>query len=261
LPAGGENFSRAADTTLEGTIDIQEDIMTTATLTEADVRVRDAVTRQLDWDPEVDASSVGVAARKGTVTLTGFIDTYSGKLAAERAAKRVHGVRAVANDIDVRLRLERTDADIAQDAVSALELRSEVPESVQAVVHNAHVTLTGNVEWLYQKESAERAVRHLRGVRGIVNYITVVPAPKAAVRDVRHRIVKALHQDADVDARHISVTVAGDTVKLTGTVATWLQRDAAERAAANAPGIAHVINQVLLESFHDAKVDDSDEGR
>ena len=233
--------------------------MTTATLTEADVRVRDAVTRQLDWDPEVDASSVSVAARNGTVTLTGFIDTYSGKLAAERAAKRVHGVRAVANDIDVRLRLERTDADIAQDAVSALELRSEVPESVQAVVHNAHVTLTGKVGWLYQKESAERAVRHLRGVRGTVNYITVVPASKAAVRDVRHRIVQALHQNADVDARHISVTVTGDTATLTGTVGTWLQRDAAERAAANAPGITHVDNQVLVESFHDSKVDDSDE--
>ena len=103
--------------------------MTTATLTEADVRVRDAVMRQLDWDPEVDASAVGVAAKNGTVTLSGFIDTYSGKLAAERAAKRVHGVRAVANDIEVRLRLERTDADIAQDAARALELRSMIPES------------------------------------------------------------------------------------------------------------------------------------
>jgi osmotically-inducible protein OsmY len=123
--------------------------------------------RQLDWDPEVDGSAVGVAARNGTVTLSGFIDTYSGKLAAERAAKRVHGVRAVANDIEVRLRLERTDPDIAQDAARALELRSMIPETVQAVVHSGHLTLTGNVEWLYQKESAERAVRHIRGVRGV----------------------------------------------------------------------------------------------
>ena len=93
--------------------------MSTATLTEADVRVRDAVTRQLDWDPEVDASAVGVAAKSGTVTLSGFIDTYSGKFAAERAAKRVHGVRAVANDIEVRLSWERTDPDIARDAARA----------------------------------------------------------------------------------------------------------------------------------------------
>ena len=231
--------------------------MTTATLTQADVRVRDAVMRQLDWDPEVDGSAVGVTARRGTVTLTGFIDTYSGKLAAERAAKRVHGVRAVANDIEVRLRLERTDADIAQDAARALELRSTIPESVQAVVHNGHLTLTGNVEWLDQKQSAETAVQHIRGVRGVLNHITV--APRAAARDVHHRIVKALHQDADVDARHITVTVSGNTATLTGTVGTWLQRDSAERAAANAPGIAHVANRILVQSFDDSKMDDWDE--
>src|SRR6188472_1132701 len=102
--------------------------------------------RQLDWDPEVDGSAVGVAARNGTVTLTGFIDTYAGKLAAERVAKRVHGVRAVANDIEVRLRLERTDPDIAQDAARALQLHSAVPETVQAAVHNGHLTLTGRVQ-------------------------------------------------------------------------------------------------------------------
>ena len=231
--------------------------MVTAMLTEADVRVRDAVMRQLDWDPEVDASAVGVAARNGTVTLTGFIDTYFGKLAAERAAKRVHGVRAVANDIEVRLRLGRTDADIAQDAALALELRSIIPEAVQAVVHRGQLTLTGDVEWLYQKESAERAVRHIRGVRGVLNHITVTS--RVAVRDVRQRIVRALHQNADVDASHISVTVSGHLATLTGTVGTWLQRDSAERAAANAPGIAHVDNRILVQSFHDSKMDDLDE--
>lgn len=231
--------------------------MTTATLTEADVRVRDAVMRQLDWDPEVDASAVGVTAKNGSVTLTGFIDTYSGKLAAERAAKRVHGVRAVANDVDVRLRLERTDPEIAQDAARALELRGTLPEGVQAVVHNGHVSLTGKVDWLYQNEIAEKAIRHIRGVRNVLNHISVVP--QAAVRDVRHRIVRALHQNADVDARHITVTVSGDTAILTGTVGTWLQRDSAERAAANAPGIAHVDNRIIVQSFHDSKMDDPDE--
>jgi osmotically-inducible protein OsmY len=219
--------------------------------------VRDAVLRQLDWDPEVDASAVGVATQKGTVTLTGFVDTYSGKLAAERAAKRVHGVRAVANDIEVRLRLERTDADIAQDAASALELRSTIPQGVQAVVHHGHVTLTGHVDWLYQKLSAEKAVRHIRGVRSVINHITV--APRAVVRDVRHRIVRALHQNADVDARHITVTVSGNTAALTGTVATWLQRESAERAAANAPGIASVDNRIVVQSFDDSKTEGWDE--
>jgi osmotically-inducible protein OsmY len=163
----------------------------------------------------------------------------------------------VANDIEVRLRLERTDADIAQDAARALELRSTIPDAVQAVVHKGHVTLTGKVEWLYQKESAERAVRHVRGVRGVFNHVTV--APGAAVRDVRHRIVKALHQDADVDARHITVTVSGDTATLTGTVGTWLQRESAERAAASAPGIARVDNRIAVQSFHDSKPDEWDE--
>ena len=231
--------------------------MTTATLTEADIRVRDAVMRQLEWDPEVDSSAVGVAATHGTVTLTGYIDTYFGKLAAERAAKRIHGVRAVANDIEVRLRIGRTDADIAQDATRALELQSVIPETVQAVVHNAHITLTGTVEWLYQKESAERAVRHIRGVRGVLSYINL--APKAVPRDVSRRIVKALHQNADVDARHITVTVSGNTATLTGTVATWLQRDSAERAAANAPGIGQVDNRIAVQSFHDSKFDAWDE--
>lgn len=219
--------------------------MTIASLTETDVRVRDAVMRQLEWDPQVDAAEIGVAAKDGTITLTGLVDSYSGKLAAERAAKRVRGVRAVANDIEVRLRLERTDTDIAQDAVRALTLRGTVPYSVQAVVHNGYVTLTGHVSWLFQKLDAEKAVRHIRGVRGVLNHIDV--APHASDRDIRRRIVQALHQNADVDAHHVKVEVSGDTALLTGTVGTWLQRESAERAAANAPGIARVDNRILVE--------------
>ena len=192
--------------------------------------------------------------RNGCVTLTGFIDTYFAKLAAERAAKRVRGVRAVANDIDVRLRLERTDADIAQDAARALELRSTIPESVQAIVHSAHVTLTGTVDWLYQKESAAKAVRHIRGVREVINHISVTP--EAVVRDVRQRIVKALHQNADVDVREITVTVSDSTATLTGRVRTWQQRYSAERAAANAPGIGRVDNRIAVQPFHASKMDD-----
>ena len=219
--------------------------MATASLTETDVRVREAVMRQLEWDPEVDASAVGVAAKDGTVTLTGYIDSYAGKLAAERAAKRVHGVRGVANDVEVRLKLARTDVDIAKDAVRALELRSTIPDGVQAVVHDAHVTLTGKVNWLFQKREAEKAVRHIRGVRNVLNYIEV--APHAVERDVRRRIVQALHQNADVDAHHITVTLSGDTATLTGTVGTWLQRESAERAAENAPGIREVVNSIVVE--------------
>jgi len=214
-------------------------------LTDSDVHVRNAVMRELERDPEVDAGAVGIAAKNGTVTLTGYIDTYSGKLAAERAAKRVHGVRAVANDVEVRLRLDRTDVDIATDAVRALELRDSIPVGVQAVVHNGHVTLTGKVNWLFQKRDAEKAVKHIRGVRHVSNYIAVVP--QGLRRYVRRHIVEALHRNADVDARHLSVTLCGDTATLGGTVRTWLQRESAERAAASTAGVREVVNSIVVE--------------
>jgi osmotically-inducible protein OsmY len=227
--------------------------MTTGTVTTADIATRDAVMRQLAWDPEVDASAVGVSARHGAVTLTGYVDSYAAKLAAERAAKRVHGVRAVANDVEVRSRLGRTDTDIAEDAARALALRSTVPGGIQVAVHDGHVSLTGTAGWLYEKESAERAVRLVAGVRGVKNHIVVTP--QAGVRDVRHRIVKALHQNAEVDARHITVEVTGHVATLTGTVGSWLQRESAERAAAKTPGIARIENRIAVESRHDAGSD------
>ena len=218
--------------------------MTTASLTGTDVRLRDAVMRQLDWDPEVDDSAIGITAKDGVVMLTGFIDSYAGKLAAERVVKRVRGVRAVANDITVRLKVDRTDADIAADAARALKFRPGIPENVQATVHNGHVTLTGKVEWLLQKEHAEEAVRHVRGTRGVLNHIEV--APKTTQRDVRRRIMQALHRNADLEARHVNVTVSKDVVTLTGTVRSWLQREAAEQAAGSAPGIRQVTNEIIV---------------
>lgn len=219
--------------------------MATAHLADIDIRVRDSVLHQLEWDPRVDASAIGVAAQERAVTLTGYIDTYAGKLAAERAAKRVRGVRAVANDIMVRPKIERTDADIAHDVVRSLELRSTVPDTVQAAVHMGHITLTGEAMWEFQRRDAEKAVRHIRGVHGVVNRITL--APMATARDVRHRIVEALHREADLDARHVTAHAFGDVVTLTGHVGTWLQREIAEHAAANAPGITRVDNQIVVE--------------
>jgi osmotically-inducible protein OsmY len=231
--------------------------MATTHLTETDMQVRDAVMRQLESDPAVDTAGVGVTAKNGVVALTGFIDSYTGKLAAERAAKRVRGVRAVANDIDVRLRMERSDPEIATDAASALALRSALPDNLQAVVHNGHVTLTGKVTWMFQKISAEDAVRHVRSVRGVRNYIEIVP--KAFEHDVLHRIVAALHRQADLDATHISVNVTGDVAVLTGHVETWLQRKAAERASGNAPGIARVDNRLVVDPPQALDADTVDE--
>ena len=219
--------------------------MSTATLTDRDVRVRDAVLQQLEWDPAVEASGIGVAARNGAVALTGSINTYAGKLAAERAAKRVYGVRAVANDIEVRLKVGRTDADVAADAALALKLNGAIPENVQAAVHHGHVTLTGTVAWLYQKALAERTAAHIRGVRHVFNHITILP--RAGERDVRKRIVNALHRVAAVEASRVDVHVKDGVVRLTGSVTTWNERQAAAHAAAAAPGVIMVDNQLVVE--------------
>jgi osmotically-inducible protein OsmY len=224
-------------------------LMTTATLSTADLRLRDLVIQQLGWDSQVNASGIGVAARDGIVTLSGYIDSYAGKLAAERAVKRVRGVRAVANSLHVTLRQARTDTDIATDAARAIDTHLILPPTVQVVVHDGHVVLTGTVRTLFQRVVAEKALRYVRGIKGLVNRLVVVPAPSAD--DVRPRIVRALHHDADIDARGLNVVVSGSTVTLTGTVRSWHERDSAERAAMPAPGITHVDNLITVECPED----------
>ena len=219
--------------------------MSTATLSEQDLKLRDAVVHQLEWDPAVDAGDIGVSTHEGAVTLTGSINTYAGKLAAERAAKQVRGVRAVANDLDVKLVAGRTDGDIATDAAAMLRLHSEIPSSVQVVVHHGQVRLTGTVPWYYLYLEAEKLVRHIRGVRQVINDVTI--APPEAGRDLRRRITQALYRNASLDAKRIDVTVSGHIARLTGTATSWLQRQAAERAAYDAPGITIVDNQIIVE--------------
>ena len=235
----------------------EEPNMTTASITGRDHHLRDAVIHQLDWDPEVDASAIAVSAKDGVVTLSGFVDTYAGTLAAERIAKRVRGTRAVANDIIVRLLVERTDVDIAHDVAQALTVVPALAEHVQAAVHKGHVTLTGRVEWLFQKQAAESVIHHVRGLLGVCNYITV--KARAVQRDVLRRIVRALHHNADIDAQHIFVTVNDDAAVLQGTVTSWAQRDAAERAAGSAPGITRVDNEIVVEPLEPHELEPPDE--
>ena len=219
--------------------------MSTATLTDQDLKLRDAVMQQLEWDPAVDAGGVGVAAHDGAVTLTGFINTYAGKLAAERTVKQVRGVRAVANDLEVKLIAGRTDADIAADAAAILRLHAAIPEGVQAVVHHGVLRLTGTVPWYYLYLEAEKIVRNLRGVRQVINDIRI--APPAAGRELKKRISQALYRNANLDAKRIEVSVSDHVARLTGTATSWQQRLAAERAAFDAPGITIVDNQIIVE--------------
>ncbi len=210
-------------------------------VTAADLRTRDAVIQELDWDSRFDAAAIGVSARSGAVTLTGSIDSYADKLAAERAAKRVRGVRAVANDIEVTLRHARGDTDIANDMAQGLALRSRVMPDVQAVVHDGHVTLTGRVKTLFLRTAAEYAIRHVPGVKGVVNRITV-----ARVTPDLDRLIAAIARTADVPHRAVSVEIADDLVTLKGDVPSWQARDAAEATVRQGAGVRRVDNQIVV---------------
>jgi osmotically-inducible protein OsmY len=214
------------------------------TLSIIDQRLKDSVAHQLDWDPEFDASLVGVSAQDGVITLTGYVNTYAAKLSAERAARRVYGVKAVANELEVRLTAERIDPDIAKDALEALKNRIDVPLGITVTVRDGHITLGGTVEWMYQKMAAERAVKYLRGVRGVFNQIALKPT--ISPKDVQKRITEALHRHADIDARRIHVIAEGAKVTLSGSVRSWVERDEAQRAAWAAPGVATVDNRISI---------------
>jgi osmotically-inducible protein OsmY len=216
----------------------------TITLSSTDQRLRDTVTRHLALDPEFDASMVGVSAHEGIVTLTGYVDTFAAKLAAERAARRVYGVKAIANELEVRLSEERIDPDIAKDAVEALRNRIDVPFGLGVTVRAGYISLTGRVEWMYQKAAAERAVKYLRGVRGVLNHIEV--KPRVSPKDVETHIVEALHRHADLDARRIHVEAVGGTVTLSGSVRSWMEKDEAQRAAWRTPGVSAVDNRISV---------------
>jgi osmotically-inducible protein OsmY len=188
-----------------------------------------------------------VGVREGVVTLGGFVDSYADKSKAERVAGRVKGVKAVADELEVKLPTgsERADPDVARAALDALQWNISVPhDRIQVKMEKGWLTLEGQVDWFYQKQAAERAVRYLRGVRGVFNLITL--SARTTPRDVKKRIKDALHRGVEFDAEHITVEVEGSKAVLQGTVRSYAEMKDAARAARNAPGITEVDNRLAI---------------
>jgi osmotically-inducible protein OsmY len=217
------------------------------TTMKTDADLKKDVIAELTWDPAVRATAIGVAVKDGVVTLTGHLETFAEKYAASRALKRVAGVKAIALELDVRLapNHQRSDTDIAASAEQALKWNTTVPtEAVRLTVDHGWVTLQGELEWDYQRRSVEKAIRPLVGVVGISNEITLRTRPQAV--DLARRIEEALTRQAIREAKQIQIAVEGNTVKLTGKVHSWHERDAAQGVAWSAPGVRTVVNELRV---------------
>lgn len=212
-----------------------------------DKTLRQFIIDELDFEPSIDAANIGVAVEKGVVTLTGHVANYAEKIAAERAVKRVKGVKAIAQEIEVRFsnQPKRSDDEIAQRALDILTWSVQVPaDSIQVKVEKGWITLTGAVEWQYQKQAAESAVRHLSGILGVSNMIGIEPHVAAA--DVHRKIMDSLKRNAEVEADSIRVVVDNGKVILEGKVKAWYERNLAERAAWSAPGVKAVEDRLSI---------------
>jgi len=217
---------------------------------ESDLELQRKVMDELAWDPSVDAANIGVSVDSGIVSLNGHVKSFAEKWAAERVAQRVSNVKAVTDELVVNLpgEYQRSDTDIARAAVNSLDWNSLVPrDKIKVLVDNAWITLDGEVEYFYQKEEAECAVRNLLGVRGVTNEIQIKPLVRPS--DLRNKIEQALERAAELDAKKISVEANQGKVTLRGKVRSWAERSEAEHAAWAAPGVTNVKNEIRVTAW------------
>ena len=211
-----------------------------------DAQLQKDVMDEIKWEPCATAAQIGVSAANGVVTLNGTVGTYAEKWAVERAAQRVQGVKGIAEEITVKLEgiHARTDAEIAETALTSLKWHVWVPNDIQAIVSQGRVTLKGQVNWEYQRSAAHDSVCYLPGVKGVTNEISL--KPKAQPTAIKDAIEKALVRSAEVDAGHVNVETIGSTVTLSGSVGSWNEKDEAGMAAWSAPGVNCVRNNIEI---------------
>jgi osmotically-inducible protein OsmY len=212
-----------------------------------DTDIERDVKEELKWHPDIDATDIAVTVHQGAVTLAGFVKSYVDKYEAEKAVKRVAGVVAVANDLEVRLPNidQRPDPDIASDIVTAL--KSALPlswDKIKVTVRSGFVNLEGTVDWNHRRNAAESAVRRVKGVKGVTNAIIVKPSAEPS--EIRQKIMDAFKRNAEVDANRITVEAHGNEVVLKGTVRSWIEREEAERVAWSAPGVGKVDDRIVV---------------
>ena len=216
-------------------------------MTKTDAALKRDIETELSWDPKVNSAQIGVSVDQGAVSLLGTVDTYAEKWAAEGATKRVAGVRAVAEDLKVKIQgeHERSDSEIARAVQSALTWDVIVPKDVTAEIKNGAVRLEGQVTWNFQREAAEHAVRYLAGVVSVFNSVTI--KPEASTAEVKEKVEAALHRQAKTDAKSIHVATLGGKVTLTGHASSWQTIEDAANAAWAAPGVTEVVDQVKMQ--------------